>query len=193
METPDDRAALYSAKEYFQLVEEGLLDADERVELLDGLIVAKSPQNPPHAATTWRIATRLARLLEGRAIVRSQLPVIAGSFSVPEPDIAVVPVREDEWQSAHPDVCILAVEVSDSTLAQDRLTKSRIYAAAGVQNYWIANLRTRQVEWFSEPDANARVFRTRGVATGTDPLPGTMFDLSLFADEMFPPAQRQKA
>ncbi|HXC51195.1 MAG TPA: Uma2 family endonuclease [Candidatus Limnocylindrales bacterium] len=182
-----NRAAGYSSKQYFQLVEDGLLDSDEPVELLDGLIVAKSPQNPRHAATTWRISTRLAKLLDGRAIVRSQLPVIAGAFSVPEPDIAVVPIRDDEWQSEHPDVCMLAVEVADSTLAQDRLTKSRIYAAAGVENYWIANLRSRQVEWFADPDPEPRVYRQRGTASGSDPLPPTTFGLDLFADELFAP------
>jgi len=182
-----NRSVGYSAKEYFELVEDGFLDPDERVELLEGLIVAKSPQNPAHAATTWLVTTRLTRLLENRAIVRSQLPVIAGTFSVPEPDIAVVPIRDDVWQFEHPGMCHLAVEVADSTLAQDRLSKSRIYAAAGVENYWIVNLRKRQVEWFAEPVAGGRVYRKSGIASGDDLLPPTRFELRLQADELFPP------
>ncbi len=191
VESSRDEACRYSAKEYFQLVEDGKLEAGERVELLDGLIVSRSPQNPAHAATTWRITTRLTRLLEGRAIVRCQLPVSAGNYSVPEPDIAVVPAREDEWQFEHPGTCLLAVEVADSTLAQDRLSKSRIYAAAGIENYWIINLRKRQVEWFAEPVAGGRVYRNSGIASGDDLLPPTRFELRLQAEELFPPNVRE--
>jgi Uma2 family endonuclease len=187
VETPEDHSVRYSAKEYFALVDEGLISPDERVELLDGLIVAMSPQNPAHAATTWRIQTRLTNCLDGRAMVRCQLPVIAGTYSVPEPDIAVVPLRDDEWQFEHPNICHLAVEVADSSLAQDRLTKSRIYAAAGVENYWIVNLRLRRVEWFAAPDSTARVYSSSGVAAGDEMLPPTVFELRLRAEDLFPP------
>lgn len=178
------------SKAYFQLVEEGLLAPDDRVELLEGIIVAMAPQQPAHAATVWWIGGFLDRLVARRAIVRSQLPFLAGVKSVPEPDLAVVPWNEDGWQFEHPDHCLLAVEVADSSLPQDRLTKSRIYAAASVTDYWIVNLRNRTVEWFSSPDPAARVYGARGVASGGEALSITDLGLSVAAGDLFPP-QRQ--
>jgi Uma2 family endonuclease len=192
VETPEDHSVRYSAKEYFQLVDEGLISPDERVELLDGLIVAMSPQNPAHAATTWHVHGRLSALVGDRAIVRSQLPLLAGSWSVPEPDIAIVPPSADSWQFQHPDTCILAIEVADSSLIQDRLSKSRIYAAAGVENFWIVNLRSRRVEWFAEPDRGARVYGRNGSAAGDEVLPPTVFQLNLCAEDMFPPLRSHR-
>jgi len=172
---------------YFRLVEEGLVAPDDRIELLEGLIVSMAPQQPAHAATVWRVNNRLAALIGERAMVRSQLPLLAGSLSVPEPDIAVVPYRSDEWANSHPDHCLLAVEVSDSSLAQDRLTKSRIYAAAGVEDYWIVNLQDRRVEWFSAPDTEPRVYLQCGIAAGEEALPATRLELAVCAADLFPP------
>lgn len=188
MEASNPTAGRIDSKRYFQMVEEGLLCPDDRVELLDGIIVAMAPQQPMHAATVWRINGKLTRLVADRAMVRSQLPLLAGALSVPEPDIAVVPNRADEWQSSHPDLCILAVEVADSSLPQDRITKSRIYAAAGVRDYWVVNLRKRCVEWYSDPDRESRVYRASGIASGDEALPPTALDLQLNAEELFPPA-----
>lgn len=175
------------SKAYFRLVEEGLLAPDDRVELLEGIIVAMGPQQPAHAATVWRVGGVLDRLVARRAMVRSQLPFLAGVKSVPEPDLAVVPWDDDEWQFQHPDRCLLAVEVADSSLPQDRLTKSRIYAAASVTDYWIVNLRNRTVEWFSSPDPAAQVYAKSGVASGSEALSVTALGLSVVADELFPP------
>lgn len=191
MSTPSPMGeAPLDSKAYFQLVEEGLIAPDDRVELLEGIIVSMAPQQPGHAATVWRVGGILDRLVGQRAMVRSQLPFLAGAKSVPEPDLAVVPWNEDEWSTEHPDRCLLAVEVSDSSLAQDRLTKSRIYAAAGVADYWIVNLRNRTVEWFSAPDAAARVYAASGVAAGPEHLTFTALGLQVSAEDLFPP-QRQ--
>lgn len=178
------------SKAYFQLVEEGLLAPDDRVELLEGILVAMAPQQPAHAATVWWIGGVLDRLVTRRAIIRSQLPFLAGARSVPEPDLAVVPWNEDLWQMEHPDRCLLAVEVADSSLAQDRLTKARIYAAAAVADYWIVNLRNRTVEWFSAPDPAARIYTAGGVAAGSERLSLTALGLHVAAGDLFPP-QRQ--
>jgi len=184
------RGSPIDSKAYFQLVEEGLLAPDDRVELLEGIIVSMAPQQPGHAATVWRVGGILDRLVGRRAMVRSQLPFLAGAKSVPEPDLAVVPWNEDEWSNEHPDHCLLAVEVSDSSLAQDRLTKSRIYAAAGAPDYWIVNLRNRTVEWFTAPDVAARVYTVSGVAAGIERLPPTRLGLEVAAEDLFPPRRQ---
>jgi len=159
-----DSAGGYTYEQYFSLVELGFLNEDDRVELLDGVIVAKSPANPPHDAGVWRVQTAVLREVGDRAMVRVQSSLVASSRSVPEPDVAVVPWRRRHYADAHPTTALLLVEVADSSLPQDRLSKSRIYAGDAVPQYLIVNLRDERVEAFADPDATARVYRTQRTA-----------------------------
>src|SRR4051794_32549423 len=130
--TSDD--GRYTARSYFALVEEGLIAPDERIELLDGIIVSMPPQLPLHATGVRRVDAALRTALGSDVLVSSQLPLVAGPNSVPEPDVAVLRGRIEDYETQHPTTALLVVEVSDSSLTQDRLTKSRIYARAGVTN-----------------------------------------------------------
>lgn len=160
----------YTTERYLGLVDEGLLAPDDRVELLEGVIVAEPPQEPRHASATTRVARALERAIRTRAVIRVQMPFLAGHYSVPEPDIALVPGREADYDTRHPSAALLVVEVADSSLPQDRLTKSRIYAAAAVPEYWIVNLRDDYVEVLSTPDAETRLYTERRVAGRGDTL-----------------------
>jgi Uma2 family endonuclease len=116
-----------------------------------------------------------------------QQPFIVGGCSVPEPDVAVVPGTDADYDTQHPTQALLVVEVAASSLPQDRLTKSRIYTAAQVPEYWVVNLRDRCVEVFRDPDAATRLYRDRGVAQSGDEvdlaaLPG----VSLRVDDLLP-------
>jgi len=156
--------ARYTSHAYFDLVETGDLHADDRVELLEGVIVAMSPQNPRHASATTRVDTALRQTVAGRAVVRVQLPLITGAYSVPEPDVAVVPGQDSDYDDVHPTAALLVVEIADSSLLQDRLTKAAIYAAAGIPQYWLVNLRDDCVEVFSAPSSGMRSYAERRVA-----------------------------
>lgn len=179
--------ARYTSQAYFSLVETGDLHADDRVELLEGVIVAMSPQNPRHASATTRIDTALRQAVAGRAVVRVQLPLITGAYSVPEPDVAVVPGRDADYDNVHPTAALLVVEIADSSLLQDRLTKAAIYAAAGIPQYWLVNLRDDCVEVFSAPIPGMRSYAERRIARrgeclGLAALPGA----SVHVDDMLP-------
>ena len=143
----------FTRERYFALVDEGLLGPDDRVELLEGVVVAMPPGNPPHDAAVSMTTRALHRAVGDRAAIRCQLSLVQGPYSVPEPDVVVVPGREDDYAGAHPTTALLVVEVAASSLPQDRLTKARIYAAAGVPEYWIVNLRDDVVEVYRAPDA----------------------------------------
>jgi Uma2 family endonuclease len=107
-------------------------------------------------------ATRALVLAVGdRAVVRTQLTLVAGPHSVPEPDVAVVPGWYDDYDRAHPRAALLVVEVADTSLAQDRLTKSGIYAAAGIPEYWIVDVRDQRVEVHRGPVASERRYAVR--------------------------------
>jgi Uma2 family endonuclease len=154
----------YTSERYFALVDEGVLAPDDRVELLEGVIVSVAPQSPSHAGVTERVAEVLRRAVGNRALVREDKPLVLAPRSVPEPDVMVVPGRRADYLRAHPTTALLVVEVAESSLPQDRITKARIYAAAGIPEYWIVNLRDRRVEVYREPDAQVRGYLRRTAA-----------------------------
>jgi Uma2 family endonuclease len=153
----------YSVESYFGLVSSGELAADDHVELLEGVIVAEPPQDPPHASATARLDRVLRAAVGDSAVIRVQVPFIAGPFSAPEPDVAVVPGDVSDYDQRHPTSALLIVEVASSSLPQDRLSKQRIYAAGGCPEYWIVNLRDRCVEVYRQPDMGSRVYAERRV------------------------------
>ena len=179
--------ARYTAARFFALVDEGVLHPDDRVELLEGVIVTMSPQNPPHATAVHRASEVIRAAIGTRALVRSQLPLVAGLLSVPEPDVAVVPGRVSDYETAHPTTALLVVEAADTSLLQDRITKAAIYAAAGVPEYWIVNLRDSCVEWFRSPDVTARCYREGGREGRGGRLQSDLFgDASIQVDDLLP-------
>ena len=167
MSEPAERDPGFSVQGYFELVERGLLEEDDHVELLEGLIVASPPQGPLHASVTMCVDAALRKAIGDRASIRIQMPLLAGPRSAPEPDVALVPGSPADYRDHHPSHALLVVEIADSSLPQDRLTKSRIYARAGVPEYWIINLRDRCVEVHTAPDIGNRVYAsTRTIAVG---------------------------
>ena len=88
----------YTVADYFDLVRRGVLAEDDRVELLDGVIVAEPPMDPPHATGIALAARAIGRAIGDRATMRVQSPFIASPFSAPEPDVA------DQWTLPVPKV-----------------------------------------------------------------------------------------
>ena len=76
-------------------------------------------------------------------------------MSEPEPDIAVVRGRIEDYRDAHPTSPVLVVEVADSSLARDRGRKGSLYARAGVPDYWIVNLTDGVLEIYRDPRRTA--------------------------------------
>src|SRR6059036_1961581 len=156
--------ARYTTSRYFALPAEGVLTAEDRVELFEGLIVAMAPESPRHTAGIRRTSEALSRAVGPRAVVRVQLPLIAGRYSVPAPDLAVVPGLRSDYVDTHPTTALLVVEIADATLVQDRITKFAIYAAAGIPEYWVVNARDDCTEVFRAPDRSARAYGEQFVA-----------------------------
>src|SRR3990167_9152345 len=108
-----DFAALdvgYTVEGYFDLVRSGALNEDDHVELLGGLVVASPPQGSLHAAVLTAADASIRRAVSDRATIRVQMPFVAGSRSVPEPDLAVVPGRPFDYLTRHPSEALLVVE-----------------------------------------------------------------------------------
>ena len=166
------------------------LFAGQRLELIDGDLIDKMGQNPPHSYAIRLVLGWLATILEpGRILVRS--PIQAGApdrkWSLPEPDLAVLAELKDDYRHRHPrgEELLLIIEVSDTSAQYDATMKRDLYARAGVPEYWVLDLGNRQltvhrqlsngrfaqVQTFSEGDTVFPEFRPTGTATVTSLLP----------------------
>jgi Uma2 family endonuclease len=147
-------------EEYHRMIAAGIF-AEEKVELLEGVIVSVSPQNRKHAFAIQRLAAICYRLLDGsRYAILPQLPLTLGDRNEPEPDIAVVPAEEGGSSSHHPTRASLVVEVAGESLLRDRKIKGAVYARFSVPEYWIVNLRDETVEVYRDPDPSSGRYRT---------------------------------
>ncbi len=141
--------------EYKAMGEAGIFEPGERVELIDGLLIVPPPMGDAHWHAVAQMQHRIALALGERALVTSQLPAIVSDVSEPEPDVMLVRVRDGFYGTGvphAPDV-LAVVEVSDSSLCFDRREKLGMYARAGIPEYWIVNVRAKQIEVYREPDA----------------------------------------
>lgn len=145
-----------SVEQYHEMINTGILDEDDPVELLEGLLIPKMPKKPPHSLTTELTREALTPLLPLGWHVKGQEPITTED-SEPEPDVAIIRGARRDYLERHPlpqDVA-LVIEVSDTTLKRDRGLKKRIYARAGIQVYWIINLPENCIEVYTEPTREA--------------------------------------
>ncbi len=143
----------FTVKEYYRMAKAGILNEDNRVELIEGEIICIPPIGPGHQGDTDHLRNVFAARLAGRALVRVQRPVRLNGFSEPQPDLLLLRPRADYYRNAHPspgDVLLL-VEVSDRSLVYDRGRKLRIYGRFGIPEVWIVNIRRREIEVYRRP------------------------------------------
>lgn len=154
--TGEEITRRFTGDEAIRLVEAGIIGDDEPVELLDGAFVEMSPQSAQHSAAMRRLAKRLRQAYADRAEVFEEKPLATSLHDLPEPDLAVVRPRGDDYSTSHPtgaDV-LLVIEVAWSSQRLDRL-KASIYAAGGVPVYWVLDLAARKLEVLTAPEGRA--------------------------------------
>jgi Uma2 family endonuclease len=160
---------LLSVDEYHRMIEAGIFAEDEHVELLEGVVVAMTPQSPAHAYCIKWLTRFLARTLGDAYDVRPQLPLTLGDRNEPEPDLAVVRADTDS-RDRHPATAVLAIEVSGPSLRKDRGVKAGVYARFGISEYWIVNVDGRVVEVLSDPDVVTGAYRRARPVTTEETL-----------------------
>jgi Uma2 family endonuclease len=181
---------LWTVAEYHRMAEVGIIDPDERVELVAGRIIKKmSPQRTPHATALTLTRLLLENRLGEQALVRTQLPITLSQNSEPEPDVAVVMPDVLRYFPHHPTPVeiYLLIEVADSTLKTDCNLKAIDYARSGIQDYWVLDVNKRELRVFREPTSVG--YQSQVILAETARVSPLQFpDLSLVVQQMLPPA-----
>ena len=176
--------AKWTIEEYHQLVETGILD-DKRVELLQGIIVDMPPEGMPHVVYCSETVDYLKQLLGSNAAVREAHPITLPNDSEPEPDIAVVAAPSRQYLAHHPypaDIFWL-IEYSNTTLNKDLNEKKRVYAEAGILEYWVVNLKASELIIFRDRAINTYKSELKLTTGNISPL--SFPDIQIEVEKLF--------
>lgn len=167
----------FTRADYDRMVEVGILGKDDPVELLDGEIVTMPPMGSAHNGVTNKLAHLFISRIGDRFICSVQGPNALSDVSEPEPDLQILQWRDDFYASGHPgpkDV-VLLIEVAQSSIDRDRETKMRLYAEAGITEYWVIDVDQRTVIIHRQPQGAA--YRTvEHAETGATITPEALAD-----------------
>jgi Uma2 family endonuclease len=151
----EPKIKLWTVAEYHRLSELGILDADGRTELIDGQILLMAAKGTLHVISLQLLANLLSASsqINKTASIRTQDPIQLNDFSEPEPDLVIVKGGVLDYAEHHPypENIHLVVEIADSTLKQDCQVKDKLYARDGIGEYWVVDLKNRQVHIFRIP------------------------------------------
>jgi Uma2 family endonuclease len=145
------RTRRFTRAEYERLIDLGVFQPGEAIELIGGELTVAEPQGAPHYTAIRKTAKALEAAFGPGWDVRTQGPIGLDDDSEPEPDVAVVPGEAGDYARAHPSRPVLTVEVAESSLAHDRQRKGSLYARAGLPDYWVLNLVDRVLEVYRDP------------------------------------------
>ena len=145
-------AKRFTITEYHRLADLDFFTEDDRVELIKGEIIKMAAKGKAHSVCNTRLYRELFKLLEEKATIRGQEPIIIND-SEPEPDLTIVKNTPDDYFLNHPipsDI-FLIIEVADSSLKYDQEVKLFLYSEACISDYWIFNLMAYYLECYSDP------------------------------------------
>jgi Uma2 family endonuclease len=176
----------FTVDDYARMLETGILSEDDRVELIDGEVRAMSPIGSVHAAIVKRLIAILTRLLGDSAIVSVQDPIRLNDYTEPEPDVAVLRLRDDYYAQGHPhpDNVLLVIEVADTSLDYDRDEKLPRYAAANLVETWLIDVAGQTVEQYWQP-RNGKYLLKRLVERGDTIVAQSLPNLQIVVDRVF--------
>ncbi|MGD1909291.1 MAG: Uma2 family endonuclease [Rivularia sp. (in: cyanobacteria)] len=175
----------FTVEQFHKMAESGILNEDDRVELIRGEIIEMAAIGLKHAACVNRLSNFLAWKLGNRVITSVQNPVGLDDSSEPQPDVVLLKPREDFYASAHPqpkDV-FLIIEVADTTIRYDREVKIPLYAEEGVVEVWLVDINEECVEVYREP-ANGSYQKVDKFAKGESLIIPAFDDVNIIVDEI---------
>ena len=178
----------FTVAEYYRMAEVGILQPDERVELIKGGIIVRSPIGRRHSSCVAIIIEFILSRALGTLTLWSQSSLPLGEGFTPEPDVVLLRRRNDFYADSNPTPAdiLLVIEVSDTSLHNDRVRKVPLYAGAGIVETWLVNLEADCIEVYRQPGPEGYqqlvIFRR-----GDKIAPTARPDLELNVDDLLPP------
>jgi Uma2 family endonuclease len=148
----DPKPFSWSADTFLRAGEAGIF-GDLRVELVEGEVLQMSPMGNPHTVALMLLYSEASQVVGNRYTFLFQGPLAISDKSQLYPDAAILSGMPRDYKAKLPQKALLIIEISESTLNFDRTVKARIYAAAGIPEYWIINLVNQQIEVLRKPTA----------------------------------------
>src|SRR5438270_4002435 len=145
------RPLRWTCAEFHRFGDMGVFEG-RRAMLIDGVILAEGPMNPPHAITLELVEEAIRTAFGAGWRFRSQSPLVLGQDLDPEPDFAVI-AGTPRGTSGHPTTADLVVEAADSSLDFDTNEKRLLYAKAGIREYWVVDINGRRLLVYRDPQA----------------------------------------
>jgi Uma2 family endonuclease len=145
---------LFSVNDYYRMAESDILSEDAHVELINGELFDMAPIGSIHAGLVTRLSRIMIKTLSEQAIVTVQNPLRLSEFSAPEPDIAVLKPRADDYMRSLPTAqdVLLLVEVADTSLDYDRNIKLPLYAKHQIPELWLIDVKEQRLDIYQQPD-----------------------------------------
>jgi Uma2 family endonuclease len=135
--------------EYHKLGEAGILHPNDRIELIDGLLVQMAPIGPEHQFIVEELIEIFTKQKRGRFKVGPGRPIPITDFNEPQPDMVLFKTDAGtRMRHASPQDLYLVIEVSDTTLHYDSGRKLLAYENARIPEYWIVDVPARAIRVF---------------------------------------------
>jgi Uma2 family endonuclease len=176
-----------SISEYHRMIAAGILQEDDRIELIEGELIDMAPIGFQHSGLTNSLIEILGYPTRGLAIASVQNPIGIGSKSEPQPDFALLKPHPDRYISRLPTAedTLLIVEIADASLRYDREVKGPLYARAGIPEYWIVNIPERTIEVHRVPDQQSGRYTDIHITSSESIAPSAFPDVVINLSELF--------
>jgi Uma2 family endonuclease len=181
----------FTVSEYYRMAEAGIIKSGERVELIEGRILRMSPKGIKHSASTTCADDAFRSHLGNRVIVRIQEPVHIDDRSEPELDVVLARPLENKYADPHPapDEILFILEIADTSLRYDREVKSLLFAQAGIIQYAILNLNSKELEEYSNPGSEG--YRSKQTYKADEQFSLVAFpEIQIAVRDLLPPEQK---
>lgn len=174
----------FTVDDVLRMVAAGILDEDDRVELIEGELITMSPIGAGHTWTVAVLNRLLSAALGSSMFVHVQNPLQLSDQSAPQPDLTVVRPRREGYREHLPQAAdaLLVIEVADTSLRYDRDVKLPLYARADVVEVWVVNLGENSIEQYTDPSEEG--YRSKQIVTSGQTIQARHLPLALAADDV---------
>ena len=143
----------FTVAEVEAMVAAGIMEEDERVELIGGDLVPMSPKGLQHEILKTAMADRWYRLPEREVDLAIATTFRLSEDTYLEPDVVIYP-RASGIRGLSAATALLVVEIADSSLRYDLGRKAALYASFGIRELWVIDVVRLLTRVFREPAAD---------------------------------------